>query len=61
MAGLAFLIQASNAAPDGGFPWAIHAITIPATFLLGLVAGWVLHARKAAEDKARAEIESGKV
>lgn len=41
------------------FPWGIHLITIPAVFLLGLIAGWVMRERQAAEEKARAEIEKG--
>lgn len=52
-----FLLQASNVPEERGFPWTIHAITIPATLLVGLVIGWALHARKVAEDKAREEIE----
>jgi fluoride ion exporter CrcB/FEX len=39
------------------FPWGIHMITIPAVFLLGLVVGWVMRERQAAEEKAREEIE----
>jgi hypothetical protein len=39
-----------------GFPWTIHAITVPATFLAGLVAGWYLRERKAAEERARREL-----
>ncbi len=55
-----FLVQAANSAAEGGgFPWAIHAVTVPATLLLGVVIGWVLRERKAAEEKARAEIEAG--
>lgn len=41
------------------FPWGIHLITIPAVFLLGLIAGWVMRERQAAEERARAEIEKG--
>ncbi|MCC6573276.1 MAG: hypothetical protein IT462_05735 [Planctomycetes bacterium] len=55
-----FLLQASNAvAEERGFPWTIHAITIPATLLVGVVIGWFLRERKAAEDKAREEISKG--
>lgn len=39
------------------FPWGTHIVTIPAVFLFGLVAGWVMRERQAAEEKARAEIE----
>ncbi|MCA8911133.1 MAG: hypothetical protein KDB82_05490 [Planctomycetes bacterium] len=39
------------------FPWGIHLITIPAVFLVGLIAGWVMRDRQAAEDRARDEIE----
>lgn len=41
------------------FPWGIHLVTIPAVFLLGLIAGWVMRERQAAEERARAEIEKG--
>jgi type III secretory pathway component EscS len=44
---------------DDVFPWGIHLITIPAVFLLGLVAGWVMRERQAADERARAEIEGG--
>ena len=40
------------------FPWGIHLVTIPAVFLLGLIAGWVMRERQVAEDKARDEINS---
>ena len=39
------------------FPWGIYLITIPAVFLVGLIAGWVMRDRQAAEDRARDEIE----
>ena len=39
------------------FPWGIHLVTIPAVFLVGLIAGWVMRERQAAEEKARAELE----
>lgn len=39
------------------FPWGTHIVTIPAVFLFGLVAGWVMRERQAAEERARAEIE----
>jgi fluoride ion exporter CrcB/FEX len=41
------------------FPWGIHLVTIPAVFLLGLIAGWVMRERQAADERARAEIEKG--
>jgi len=43
---------------SGDFPFGIHIITIPAVALLGLVAGWVMRDRQAAEERARAEIEA---
>lgn len=39
------------------FPWGTHLVTIPAVFLFGLVAGWVMRERQAAEEKARAEMD----
>lgn len=42
------------------FNWGIHSVTIPAVFLLGLIAGWWLRERKAAEDRAREEIAKQK-
>lgn len=42
------------------FNWGIHSITIPAVFLLGLIAGWLLRERKAAEERAREEIAKQK-
>lgn len=42
------------------FNWGIHSITIPAVFLLGLIAGWLLRERKAAEERAREEISQSK-
>lgn len=38
------------------FNWGIHSITIPAVFLLGLVAGWWLREKKLAEERAREEV-----
>jgi fluoride ion exporter CrcB/FEX len=40
------------------FPWGTHLVTIPAVFLFGLVAGWALSQRQAAEEKARQELAS---
>jgi hypothetical protein len=42
------------------FNWGIHSITIPGVFLLGLIAGWLLRERKAAEERARDEISKQK-
>jgi len=42
------------------FNWGIHSITIPGVFLLGLIAGWLLRERKAAEERAREEISKQK-
>lgn len=38
------------------FNWGIHSVTIPAVFLLGLIAGWWLRERKVSEERAREEI-----
>ena len=38
------------------FNWGIHSVTIPAVFLLGVIAGWWLRERKSAEERAREEI-----
>jgi F0F1-type ATP synthase assembly protein I len=40
------------------FPWGIHLVTIPAVFLVGLIAGWVMRERQAAEERAKAEIDT---
>jgi hypothetical protein len=42
------------------FNWGIHSITIPFVFLAGLIAGWLLRERKAAEERAREEIAKQK-
>jgi hypothetical protein len=42
------------------FNWGIHSITIPSVFLAGLIAGWLLRERKAAEERAREEIAKQK-
>lgn len=42
---------------DGDFPWGIHIVTIPAVCLVGIVIGWVMRDKQAAEERARAEIE----
>jgi fluoride ion exporter CrcB/FEX len=42
------------------FPWGIHLVTIPAVFLVGLIVGWVMRERQAAEERAREEIERSK-
>lgn len=42
---------------DDSFPWGIHLITIPAVFIVGLIAGWVMRERQLADERARAEIE----
>lgn len=39
------------------FPWGIHIVTIPATALVGVVIGWFMRDKQAAEERARAEIE----
>ena len=44
----------------GDFPWGIHIITIPAVALVGLIVGWLMRDRQAAEERARAEIEAKK-
>jgi len=41
------------------FPWGIHLITIPAVFLVGLIVGWVMRERMAAEERARSEVDGG--
>lgn len=41
------------------FPWGIHLITIPAVFLVGIIFGWVMRERQAAEERAKQEIEAG--
>lgn len=40
------------------FPWGIHLITIPGVFLLGLIVGWVMREKQAADERARAEVDS---
>jgi hypothetical protein len=42
------------------FPWGIHLVTIPAVFLVGLIVGWVMRERQAAEERAKAEIDRGR-
>lgn len=43
---------------DGrGFPWGTHLVTVPAVLLLGVVIGWWMRERQAAEDRAREEID----
>jgi fluoride ion exporter CrcB/FEX len=42
---------------DDDFPWGIHLITIPAVFIVGLIAGWVMRERQLADERARAEID----
>jgi hypothetical protein len=44
----------------GDFPWGTHIITIPAVALVGLIAGWMMRDRQAAEERARADIEAKK-
>ncbi|MBE7490880.1 MAG: hypothetical protein HS108_03815 [Planctomycetes bacterium] len=41
----------------GDFPWGIHIVTIPAVALVGVVIGWVMRDRQAAEEQAKAEVE----
>ena len=43
------------------FPWGIHLITIPAVFLVGLIVGWVMREKQAADEKARAEVDNDQV
>lgn len=64
-AGLALLaaaiaLVAFTRTGGGEFPWGIHLVTIPAVALAGLVIGWLMRDRQAAEDRARAEIEAQK-
>jgi F0F1-type ATP synthase assembly protein I len=40
------------------FPWGIHVITVPAVFLVGLIVGWVMRERQAAEERAREEVNA---
>ncbi len=60
---LTILSQVSNVilnAPvdDAGwnFNWGIHIISIPLTVALGVMIGWAMRDRKAAEDEARREL-----
>lgn len=50
-------VAALAPAAAGAFPWGIHMVTIPGVALLGLVAGWFMRDKQAAEERARAEIE----
>ncbi|MBX3460391.1 MAG: hypothetical protein KF696_10590 [Planctomycetes bacterium] len=55
---VAAIIFAAIALDDGrGFPWGTHLVTVPAVALLGVVVGWWLRDRQAAEEEARREIE----
>lgn len=56
----AVLVVALGYSGGGEFPWGIHIITIPAVALVGLIIGWMMRDRQAAEDRARAEIEAKK-
>lgn len=42
------------------FPWGTHMVTVTAVLLLGVIAGWWLRERQAAEDRAREEIDSNR-
>ena len=62
MAALAASPLAAESEPGmwSNFNWGIHSITIPAVFLVGLIAGWLLRERKAAEERAREEVAKQK-
>ncbi len=42
------------------FPWGTHMVTVTAVLLLGVIAGWWLRERQAAEDRAREEIDANR-
>ena len=44
----------------GEFPWGIHIVTIPGVCLAGVVIGWLMRDRQAAEDQARDQIKAEK-
>lgn len=44
----------------GEFPWGIHIVTIPGVCLAGIVIGWLMRDRQAAEESAREQIHAGK-
>lgn len=46
--------------PAGEFPWGIHLVTIPGVLLVGVVVGWTMRDRQAAEERARAELSEHK-
>lgn len=43
------------------FDWGTHIVTIPCVLLLGIVIGWVMRDRQAAEERAKAAIGSDDV
>jgi len=40
----------------GAFPWGVHIVAVPGVLLLGLIVGWVMRDRQAAEERSRQEI-----
>lgn len=55
---IAAVVVAYFGLDDGrGFPWGTHLVTVPAVMLLGVIVGWWMRERQAAEERAREEID----
>lgn len=54
----AIVVQALGLDAASQFPWGIHLVTVPAVALIGVAVGWAVRDKQAADEKARADIES---
>jgi hypothetical protein len=52
-----FLLNAPIDDSQWNFNWGIHLVTIPMTIAIGVLIGWVLRDKKAANDDARRELD----
>jgi len=57
---LEFLLNAPVDDTSWNFNVGIHIVTIPMTIAIGIMIGWMMRDKKAANDDARREIESAR-
>ncbi|MDC1141928.1 hypothetical protein OAU50_02450 [Planctomycetota bacterium] len=58
MLGVALVAVLTDLGENDPFPWGTHIVTIPVVLLVGVVIGWMMRDKQAAEERAEAGIES---
>ncbi|MHC4841112.1 MAG: hypothetical protein ACYTDT_09185 [Planctomycetota bacterium] len=55
---VALVAVLTNLGENDPFPWGTHIVTIPIVLLVGVVIGWTMRDKQAAEERAKAHIET---